>query len=69
MVLHDVFPAHSPPSCMSMGKQLVLPAAERPGMGRRPSYDLFEAVEYKRFTEEEARYIFRQIGEFSVRLR
>lgn len=34
----------------------------RPRMGRRASYDLFEAVETVRFTEEEAREIFVQIG-------
>ena len=32
-------------------------------MGRRPSHDLFEAVENNRFSEDEARTIFRQIGE------
>lgn len=35
----------------------------RPMMGRRASHDLFEAVENRRFTEEQARHIFRQIGE------
>lgn len=40
----------------------------RPGMGRRPSCDLFEAVEHRRFDTEEARYIFRQIGKSRTRL-
>ena len=35
----------------------------RPRMGRRASYDLFEAVETKAFSEDEARDIFVQIGE------
>lgn len=40
------------------------PAGEvRPRMGRRASHDLFEAIESTRFTEEEAKGIFRQIGE------
>jgi hypothetical protein len=32
-------------------------------MGRRASHDLFEAVEHQRFTEDQAKYIFKQIGE------
>jgi hypothetical protein len=36
----------------------------RPRMGRRASYDLFEAVETKAFSESEARNIFYQIGMF-----
>jgi serine/threonine protein kinase len=35
----------------------------RPRMGRRASHDLFEAVEHQRFTEDQAKYIFKQIGE------
>lgn len=38
----------------------------RPRMGRRASHDLFEAVESVRFTEEEAKWIFNQIGELSL---
>ncbi|WWC69477.1 uncharacterized protein I206_103418 [Kwoniella pini CBS 10737] len=33
----------------------------RPNMARRASYDLFECVEHQRFTEDQARIIFRQI--------
>jgi hypothetical protein len=47
----------------AMGKQTALTTGGRPMMGRRPSCDLFEAVENKEFSEREARYIFRQIGE------
>jgi len=32
-------------------------------MARRASHDLFEAVEHERFSEDQARTIFRQIGE------
>jgi hypothetical protein len=35
---------------------------ERPGMLRRSSYDLFEAIEKSVFNEQESRYIFRQLG-------
>ncbi|WVR05269.1 hypothetical protein IAU60_002281 [Kwoniella sp. DSM 27419] len=36
---------------------------KRPNMARRASYDLFECVEHQRFSEEQARKIFRQIVE------
>ncbi|WWD15881.1 hypothetical protein CI109_100305 [Kwoniella shandongensis] len=36
---------------------------KRPNMARRASYDLFECVEHLRFSEEQARKIFRQIVE------
>ncbi|WWC61141.1 uncharacterized protein I303_103720 [Kwoniella dejecticola CBS 10117] len=36
-------------------------AGGRPNMARRASYDLFECVEHQRFTEDQARIIFRQI--------
>ena len=38
-------------------------------MARRASHDLFEAVEHQRFTEEEAKFIFKQIGESRQDLR
>ncbi|KAK8869845.1 hypothetical protein IAR55_000413 [Kwoniella newhampshirensis] len=34
---------------------------KRPNMARRASYDLFECVEHQRFSEEQARKIFRQL--------
>ncbi|WRT67105.1 uncharacterized protein IL334_004071 [Kwoniella shivajii] len=34
---------------------------KRPNMARRASYDLFECVEHQRFSEDQARMIFRQI--------
>lgn len=37
--------------------------AGRPIFGRRASHDLFEACEHNRFTEEQSKKIFRQIGE------
>ncbi|ORY33776.1 kinase-like domain-containing protein [Naematelia encephala] len=37
------------------------PLFERPGMARRASYDLFEAVEHRTFDEDQARHIFRQL--------
>jgi hypothetical protein len=42
------------------------PTAVRPPMGRRASHDLFEAVEHNRFSEDQARYIFKQIGEWTA---
>ncbi|KAK4688220.1 hypothetical protein P7C73_g1891, partial [Tremellales sp. Uapishka_1] len=39
------------------------PPYGRPLMPRRASYDLFEAVEHRRFTEDQAKWIFRQIVE------
>lgn len=39
---------------------------ERPGMLRRSSYDLFEAIEKSVFNEQESRYIFRQLGRSSL---
>lgn len=41
-------------------------AVTRPGVHRRPSYDLFECIEqseFKRLTVDQARYIFRQVVE------
>jgi PAS domain-containing serine/threonine kinase len=41
-------------------------AAARPGMNRRPSYDLFECIEqspHKRVPEDKAQYIFAQVVE------
>jgi len=36
----------------------------RPGMQRRASYDLFEAIEHREFNEFQCRHIFQQLGMF-----
>lgn len=38
----------------------------RPGMQRRASYDLFEAIEHREFTEFQCRHIFKQLGEYFI---
>ena len=37
----------------------------RPGMQRRASYDLFEAIEHREFNEFQCRHIFQQLGMFT----
>lgn len=53
--VQSVFPSYLPPTPITA-------PAKRPPMGRRASHDLFEAVEHRRFTEEQGRFIFKQIG-------
>lgn len=52
--VQSVFPSYLPPTPITA-------PAKRPPMGRRASHDLFEAVEHRRFTEEQGRFIFKQI--------